>query len=167
MGLGNAVTRQGKLGSASAEPSLPRGLDRGPLPRRPPGPTRHSPVVFRKKSYAKSLAGSNELVVKPPRTKVCFLSKRPVESRDGPRLRATTLPHYLSPKGRLRPQRLFCKRNLIRSNRGQRLGNIRKTTKKHKYFRNRGLDGHKRYDTKVTPTPRPRSRLRAFSAGRW
>jgi len=65
---------------------------------------RHSPVVFRKKSYAKSLAGSDELVVKTPRTKVCFLSERPVESRDGLRLRATALPHYLSLKGRLRPQ---------------------------------------------------------------
>jgi hypothetical protein len=64
----------------------------------------HSSVVFQKNSYAKSLACSDESVVKTPRTKVCFLSKRPVESRDGLRLRAMALPHYLSPKGWLRLQ---------------------------------------------------------------
>ena len=66
--------------------------------------THHSSVVFRKNSYAKTLAGSDESVVKTPRTKVYFLGKRPVEPRDDLRLRATALPHYLSPKGRLRPQ---------------------------------------------------------------
>ena len=29
---------------------------------------------------------------------------------------------------------------------------MRKTTKKHKYFKKKGLDGHKRYDTKIIPT---------------
>ena len=68
---------------------------------------------------------------------------------------ASGLWHSLTtsrPRDGLGPKGVFCKRNLIRSNRGQRLGNMRKTTKKHKYFKNKGLDGHKRYDTKITPT---------------
>ena len=84
-------------GSASVEPSLPRGLDGGFPPKS------HAPFCsrFSKKFLRQnSLARSDESVVKKPTDrKVYFLSRRPVESRDDLRPRATALPRHLSPMG--------------------------------------------------------------------
>ena len=109
-----------RLGSTSAELSLPRGLERG----NPPKSKTSFFSFFKKNSTPNSLAYSDKSIVKNLRAeslsqgqKVGRATRRPTPLGYGNSLTA------FCPKGSLGSEEVFCKRYVQRRDRGQRLGN--------------------------------------------